>query len=350
MLKRKIYSTSMLLLLIAGQLAIFLPYANAATYTYDSLLRIIMADYENGLVEEYSYDASGNRLTMTVTAKWITGNGQTSSMAGTGAKISVNIKASSLDTALFSYDYAGSGVVLLSSSISGLIIDGGKAVITGECTVNGLPGYSYMATLTDTVPDTVEIEIYNSDGTIHYKTNINILISGDLSIRTEPPDQYHLTTSHSPSNSGSLSPDCSTGCLYDSGTMVTITANENSGYAFNSWSGCDSAANNICTITMDNDKTADALFVSCGNPVRIARGSPLHFSSLQNAYDAAMDSEHINVQSGLFSGDIHLDRDISITLKGGFDCNYYSNSGVTRLDGSMTISNGTVLIEKFVIE
>ena len=350
MIRRTIHLISIALLVIPGYLILSLSSADAATYTYDSFSRITMGDYENGFIEEYSYDAAGNRLMITVTSKWISGNGYTSPDPGSGAGISVDIKASSLETGRLSYYYTKSGIALLSTSISGLVIDGVTAVITGGCTVNGLSGYSYMATLTDTGPDTVKIEIYNPDGTVYFNTNNEILISGDLNIGTEPPDQYQLITSLSPSSGGSLSPDCSTGCLYENGTSVTITANENNGYDFTSWSGCDSAANNICFITMDDDKTAAALFVSCGKPVRIERTDPIYFSSLQNAYAASQDSDNIHVQSDIFSEDIHIDRDISITLQGGFDCTYYNNNGVTTLEGSITISNGTVTLEGFVIK
>jgi YD repeat-containing protein len=349
MLRRKIYLISTVLLL-PGYLILSLSCADAAMYTYDSLLRITMADYESGFIEEYTYDAAGNRLMVTVTSKWISGNGYTSPEPGASAEISVDISVSSLETGILTYTDTKSGVTLINTSISGLVIDSGIAVITGKCTINGFSGYSYRATLTDTGPDTVEIEIYNADGTVHFSTNKNILINGDLSIGTEPANRYHLTTSLSPSSGGSLSPDCSTGCLYENGTLITITANENSGYAFTGWSGCDSAANNICVITMDSDKTAAALFLSCGNTVRIARTNSIYFSSLQNAYDVSQESDNIHVQSTVFSEDIHIDRDISITLQGGFDCTFYNNGGVTTLDGSMTISNGTVTLEGFVIE
>jgi uncharacterized repeat protein (TIGR01451 family) len=42
-------------------------FAVTVQYTYDSLSRVTKADYGNDLVEEYTYDASGNRVTKTVT-------------------------------------------------------------------------------------------------------------------------------------------------------------------------------------------------------------------------------------------------------------------------------------------
>src|ERR1035438_1263000 len=42
--------------------------AAGISYTYDSLNRLIKADYDNGLVISYTYDAAGNRVTYSGTA------------------------------------------------------------------------------------------------------------------------------------------------------------------------------------------------------------------------------------------------------------------------------------------
>jgi hypothetical protein len=47
--------------------------------------------------------------------------------------------------------------------------------------------------------------------------------------------------------------------------------------------------------------------------------------------------------------DIVLDRDISITIRGGYDCGYSSVTGVTTIIGDMTISEGAVTMENFEI-
>lgn len=349
MLKRKIYLI-FILLLLPGHLILFLSSTDAATYTYDSLLRITRADYINGFSEEYTYDSSGNRLTVTVTSKRISGNGYTYPEPGFSASLSLEVRASSLESGWFTYYYTKSGIDIESTLITGLEIDGTIAVITGECTANGLVGYSFRVTVINTDPDTVDIEIYNPDRTVYFSSDNGILASGDLSIETEPPDHYHLATSLFPSDSGSVSPDCSTGCLYENGTSLTITANGNIGYDFLEWNGCDSAANNICVLTMDSDRHVTAHFGSCGSPVRILGADPVYYFSIQDAYDESVNADIIQLQDVIFSEDIQIDRDVSITLQGGYDCTYYSNIGRTTLEGSMTISNGTVTIERLVIE
>ena len=58
--------------------------------------------------------------------------------------------------------------------------------------------------------------------------------------------------------------NCGSDCSekYISGTSVTLTANPSSGSTFNNWSGCDSTSGNTCTVTMDQDKTVRATFLS----------------------------------------------------------------------------------------
>jgi len=66
-----------------------------------------------------------------------------------------------------------------------------------------------------------------------------------------------------PSGGGSVTGtgiDCPTDCseVYDLNTVVVLDAVANAGYAFDSWTGCDSPVGAACTMTMDGDKTVAA--------------------------------------------------------------------------------------------
>jgi hypothetical protein len=161
--------------------------------------------------------------------------------------------------------------------------------------------------------------------------------------------QYRLTTSVSSPGAGSVSPDCSGGCLYDRDTVVVLTAHEDSGYPFNSWTGCDNPNGSICTMTMDADKSVTAVFASCMYPVRVKETS-YYSSSLQNAYDNAGSGNTIQSQNTTIIGDLHIDGAVSITFEGGYDCDYSAVSGTTTVIGNMTISNGTITIQSGTLE
>ncbi len=48
--------------------------------------------------------------------------------------------------------------------------------------------------------------------------------------------------------------------------------------------------------------------------------------------------------------DLDIDINKSVTLEGGYNCDYTAVNGKTTLNGTMTISNGTVTVGNFVLE
>jgi hypothetical protein len=68
-------------------------------------------------------------------------------------------------------------------------------------------------------------------------------------------------------NAGSVSSNppginCGTDCSesYDDGTSVTLTASAGSGSTVGSWSGCDTASDTTCTVTMSAATTVTVSF------------------------------------------------------------------------------------------
>jgi hypothetical protein len=69
-----------------------------------------------------------------------------------------------------------------------------------------------------------------------------------------------VTSTSNPASAGQIS--CGTSCsvAYDSGTVVTLTAQANATSTFASWSGCDSISGSTCTVTMGGARTVTATF------------------------------------------------------------------------------------------
>jgi hypothetical protein len=89
---------------------------------------------------------------------------------------------------------------------------------------------------------------------------------------------------------------------------------------------------------------------SCDNlPVKIG-GSFHYFTSIRNAYNGALNDDAVQVQALDFTEDLDLGGTISVTLQGGYDCNYSSNPGVTLIHGTLTISGGPVTIENVILQ
>jgi len=95
---------------------------------------------------------------------------------------------------------------------------------------------------------------------------INVAMDGDQDVTanfsetTQPC--YALTTATDPAGGGSVeanpAPNC--GSEYLEGTVVTVTAVANTGYAFGNWSGDASGTDNPTTVTMDGASSVTAHF------------------------------------------------------------------------------------------
>ena len=82
----------------------------------------------------------------------------------------------------------------------------------------------------------------------------------------------------------------------------------------------------------------------CANPpVRIA--GFYDYQGLGESYNTSIDGDIIQAQSGRFSEDLVVDQNKSITLRSGYDCNYYTNTGETRINGNVIMSNGNIILD-----
>lgn len=96
----------------------------------------------------------------------------------------------------------------------------------------------------------------------------------------------------------------------------------------------------------------DVTLSGCSNPpVRNDRTSE-YYSTLQAAYNdpATMDGDTIQSQAIVLTEDLSMNRDISVIIEGGYDCDYTTIIGRTILNGDMTITNGTLNIRNFILE
>ncbi len=76
-------------------------------------------------------------------------------------------------------------VDMVSASITGLIVNGDTSTITGTGTVNGTPGYTFTATITDGGPDAMGLEIRKPDGRLYYRVAPTALTEGNLTISVQ---------------------------------------------------------------------------------------------------------------------------------------------------------------------
>ncbi|MFZ4857121.1 MAG: MopE-related protein [Desulfuromonadaceae bacterium] len=89
----------------------------------------------------------------------------------------------------------------------------------------------------------------------------------------------------------------------------------------------------------------------CFLPVRTVGAATSYYPSLLNAIGAAQGSAvTIEMLTGEFTGNVNFNRPIRFTLKGGYSSNYGGATGFTTLRGVLTISQGTLAVDRLKIK
>jgi alpha-tubulin suppressor-like RCC1 family protein len=178
-----------------------------------------------------------------------------------------------------------------------------------------------------------------------------------------PNTPFTLTATRIGSGSGSvtsISPDTrinltdqpSSSAQYTAGSSITLTAIADNGSSFSGWRGaCSGTAS--CTVQVGGDREVVAVFTNTttGNPGPVQLNNQ-YFALLQDAYSSLIANSSVVIFANALAVTEHLvfDRDIAVTLKGGYDSNFGANSGLTILKGTLTITSGSVIMENIVIQ
>ncbi len=87
-----------------------------------------------------------------------------------------------------------------------------------------------------------------------------------------------------------------------------------------------------------------------GPPVRIDGTPPSYFNFMQDAYVNAVNSDIIQSKDTTLTENLSINLIKSVTFEGGYDCSYTVNTGMTTIEGTLTINDGTVTIENFKLQ
>ncbi len=98
----------------------------------------------------------------------------------------------------------------------------------------------------------------------------------------------------------------------------------------------------------DCDDNDDNIYPG-GPPVRITGLPPVYYPALQGAYDAAVEGDTAESKAEFFIGDLSVNNNISVTMDGGYNCEYTANPGDSTIVGDLVITDGTLRIDNFSI-
>jgi len=93
--------------------------------------------------------------------------------------------------------------------------------------------------------------------------------------------------------------------------------------------------------------TADGIYVDQGG---LCGGKSLCLTNIQDGIDSARSFTVIEITQETYYENVLLDDPKVVTLQGGWDTNFTSNSSYTTINGSVTITNGTMIFEYIVLQ
>jgi hypothetical protein len=116
------------------------------------------------------------------------------------------------------------------------------------------------------------------------------------------------------------------------------------------WSGICTGTGN-CAFTMNNDTSVTATFnKDVAHSVRIDDATTTYYSSISAACYYAVSGDIIKVWGTDFTENPWLYNGTAVTIRGGFNSTYATNSGYTTLHGTLTIAAGSAVIDQLVIQ
>jgi bacillolysin len=157
---------------------------------------------------------------------------------------------------------------------------------------------------------------------------------------------YELVSSASLADAGTISPDCSRGCWYAGSPLVSLTAAAGAGYIFTSWSGDCGGLDLTTSVLMDGPKICTANFCTPANIGGVSK------DSLQMAFNDVQAGNSIRVVAGVLIENADFAAGVSAVLLGGYDCAFSEPppaSSYSILQGSLTITSGTITVENLII-
>jgi PKD repeat protein len=198
--------------------------------------------------------------------------------------------------------------------------------------------------------------IYAQQGTytIWLKVTDNLSRTDEaMTTATVSPPVYTLTVNITGSGTVTSLPsgiDCNPDCeeSYTDGTVVTLSANTSQDFIFTGWSGDPDCTDGA--VTMDAVKNCTATFEACADRlVWVEDAVPEFYTSIQSGYIAAADSKSIMVQAEAFTEDINLNLNKTISLLGGYNCEFSSIIGVTTVNGNLITNDGETIIGDIIV-
>jgi hypothetical protein len=135
---------------------------------------------------------------------------------------------------------------------------------------------------------------------------------------------------------------------FNIGTTLQLHGDPDDYNIFNGWSG-DCSGKTDCDLTMTASRSVNAIFdIYTDHKTRIGDSS-LYYTSLQAAYDNSPNPGSIKAWATDYEENLSCNQAKNVTMEGGYNEGYTSNTGYTTLKGNLTIANGSLTSDRLII-
>ncbi len=135
---------------------------------------------------------------------------------------------------------------------------------------------------------------------------------------------------------------------FPTGSPVLLLATSDSDSLFGGWTGGGCSGGERCSVPLSSATAVISRF-DYVQPLRVPLATSVEFSSLPLAYGAVPDGGSILARTFTFPGNLLLDKDKLLFLRGGYDTSFAHASGISVLNGQLTLSRGSLVASGIII-
>jgi YD repeat-containing protein len=312
-------------------------YAETVNYIYDELNRLMRVEYGNGVVIEYEYDKAGNRLEKmsgigtdtTPPVGTVTINGGAAFTNTTGVTLTLTCSDAEWGCVKMQFSSGGSysPEEWYATSKSWTLTSGDGPKTVWARFRDGAGNWSSDPPPSDSIQlDTIAPVTSPSPpgGTWNYSTTVYVTLGCSDTGGSGCEKICYTTDGTDP-----------TPCTQQYTDPIAIPFTQTLKFFARDFAGNNEAIHNE--------------FYNIG-PVRIG---VINYRTLQMAYTAAINGDIIKCRDLVLWDNLTVNRDISVTLEGGYNADFTSNYGtMTHLRGMITTTagGGTLTIKNFTLE
>lgn len=193
-------------------------------------------------------------------------------------------------------------------------------------------------------PHTLNAWVRDAAGTVSARSSATVFIGYELGVTLNGTGGGSINST--PNGIHCSGGSCS--ATFAPGATVRLSERADRFSLFSAWGGACAGSAAHCDITMDSDKVVTVEFTTV--PKVLFAGNP--FDTVQGAYGDKNTSNDafIRMLDGVDVGPLMTDRPLTVYLSGGYDRAYSSQIGSSIITGSVTVRQGTVIVDRIAIQ